>query len=102
MSADVTKIPVNSAAAWLYIYDALVAARAASAQVPIPTSSARRLTFQASADMRLTTDPTAEPLGILLDADIPQSFESGIGPAGEDVRKYFVMGVGDLEVTQEY
>lgn len=102
MAADTTKVTIDSAGAWLYVYDLVVAARAAAGQIPIPTSAARRLTFLAKVDMRLTTDALSGAEGILLDADIPHMQESGIGPAGEDLRKWFIKGVGVFEVTQEY
>lgn len=102
MAADTTKVAINSAGAWVHLYGLVVAARVAANQPPIPTSAARRLTFLASAALRLTTDPTPNPVGILLDVDIPYSQESGIGPCGEDIRKWYIKGVASLEVTQEY
>lgn len=102
MAADTTKVAVNSAGAFVYLYDLLVAARTAAGQVPVLTSAARRITFIASAAMRITTDPVGAPVGIPLAIDTPKEFVSGSRLANEDIRHWFVKGVGDLEVVQEY
>lgn len=103
MAAETTKIVgINSAGAYVHIFSLVPAARAAAGQPQLPTSAARRLTFIASANARITTDPIPNPVGILLEADVPHYEESGNGCAGEDIRHWFIKMVGDLEIIQEY
>lgn len=106
MGGTNTTVAVN-AANYTYLYDMIVAARLAAGQRPLEFPYSRRLLFyqDVGGTVSLTLEPIGNPDGILVsdDAENPTIRESqGCGNSQENLRGWYVKGVGELHIGQEY
>jgi hypothetical protein len=103
MSDTTDGIPTN-AGAWEYLYDLIVARRAAVGQMPLQFPHARRVIMLAVGVVKLCRDPKDDPLGETVSTTVtaPTIFESGSRLNNESLRTFYVRGGGTLQISCEY
>lgn len=106
MGGTNTTVAVNSAGAYLYLYDLVVAARATALQKPLEFPYSRRLVLyqDAAGTVSMSSETIGNPDGILIsdDAENPTIRQSSTLGSNENLRGWYVKGVGELHVVQEY
>lgn len=106
MAGSNTVIALNSAP-YTYLFDLITAARVAAAQQPLQFPYSRRLLMWhdgAANAVRITEDPKGNPAGVAVSNDPtnPTIRQSGVTAANENLRSWYVKGVANVHIAQEY
>jgi len=103
--ADTTK-GIVIPAGWTYLYDLVAAQRVTNVQPPLQFPHARRLIFLAGAagTVFLCKDPKGNPAGMAISNDPanPTIRQTGVTAANENLRSWYIKGVANVHIAQEY